>query len=122
MLLFGTPFNIFDGGSIQKRFMSLLEIGYARRSLYGYGLEDASVELQLSSSELYDLRANPQKRQDIRTWRQHFAAMADLGKMNWTVDVPRDVSEMFIRYEQFCKLRAEEFSRYDTVEKSEMAP
>ena len=35
MLLFGTPVKLFDGGQTEDQFYSFLEIGYARRCLFG---------------------------------------------------------------------------------------
>lgn len=39
MLLFGTPSKLLDGANVEASFMELLNMGYARRCLFGYSTE-----------------------------------------------------------------------------------
>lgn len=43
MLLFGTPVKLFDGGQTEDQFYSFLEIGYARRCLFGIGHNEKNL-------------------------------------------------------------------------------
>lgn len=120
MLAFGTPDSVFDAGSTEKRFMSLLEAGNGRRNFYGWGDEEDENNFFVDPTQIYDRRANPQNVQALQQWRNHFAGLADTSKIHWTLDMPQDASEELIRYEQFCKYRASLMPRYDTVERAEM--
>ena len=51
MLLFGTPSKLMDGGRTEELFMELLEMGYARRSLFGY-VKSAQKKTDLTPEEI----------------------------------------------------------------------
>ena len=54
MMLYGTPSKLLNGGKTEEEFYSMLETGYARRCLFGYG-KHVHKPSNLSAQAVYDM-------------------------------------------------------------------
>ena len=120
MLLFGTPVRLLDSAAIEKKFISMLETGYARRCIFACGDLDTAMDIDLTAEEIYRRRIDPANHQALHVWRSHFASLADPDKLDWTVDVPDEVSIELISYQQWCNARAREMPDHHDIQKAEM--
>lgn len=119
MLLFGTPTRLFDGGSTEDHFYSLLDTGYARRSFFAYGNPIPASEDE-SPAEIYDNLVDQTDINRLNKWSTLFTDLADPAKNNWRISVPRSVSELLIAYQSNCKKRAKVMPEFEVIRHAEM--
>lgn len=126
MLLFGTPDKVFDGHSVEKAFHSFLEIGYARRCIFGEGnvssrIVESSDITEERAEAVYDSLANSVSSKTLETWSQHFYDLANPSMIDWTMDVPRDVGIRLMQYKMACESAADKMASHEAVPKAELA-
>lgn len=102
MLLFGTPSKLHDGGATEALFTSLLETGYARRSIFSLGHPNPAHK-GATVEEIYDALCDPAKSSQMQDWADHLASLADPSKYDWTIQVPREVGIELLRYKAHCE-------------------
>lgn len=56
----------------------------------------------------------------MATLANHFEQMADLSKLDWQIEVPRDVSIALIEYHSECKLKEKALPENETIQRTEM--
>lgn len=129
MLLFGTPIKLLDSGPNEKKFISLLQTGYARRCLFAWAddasigdsvLHDEDADFDAVLEEIYQRMTNPANAAAAFKWRQHFASLADPMKLNWTMTTSKPVDKLVISYKLFCEQRVKEMSEFDSIRRAEM--
>lgn len=121
MLLFGTPVKLFDGGTTENEFYSFLEIGYARRCLFGVGHNDKKAYHSMTPKEIFDLLVQPKNQQIIDKWSDKFTKLADKNKLNWTMDMPDDVAIKLLEYKIECEKEADKLPEHQEIEKAELS-
>ncbi|MEQ1950908.1 hypothetical protein [Mesorhizobium sp. CN2-181] len=121
MLLFGTPTKLFDGNTTEKAFYGLLESGYARRCLFGYVKEKSRTSKGKSAEEIFKTLISPSNSQVILKWANRFENLADPSMVNWSMEVPDDVSIARIQYQMECEELADAMSEHEDIRKAEMA-
>jgi hypothetical protein len=107
MLLFGTPTKLFDGSSTESQFYSLLDTGYARRSLFGYGEQNRKAFHSMTPEEIYDREIAPDNSALVQKWATHFHQLADPSMFGWRMKVERQVAIQLQAYKMACELAAE---------------
>lgn len=117
--LFGTPDKLLDGAKIEEAFFSFLETGYARRSLFAFGKEEAIIEEE-DAEAIYDMLIDPQANQGLSKWATHFTALADPDRHNWLIELQRDEAIELVSYEVECKKRARMMPKFDVIRRAEM--
>lgn len=119
-LMFGTPSKLFDGGQTEEQFYTMLDIGYARRCLFGWG-EHKRHNNTMTPEEIFQQLVNPQNIGAIQKWRNHFTNLADATKYNMAISVPDDIAIEVLRYRADCERRSEEFADHEEIKKAEMS-
>jgi hypothetical protein len=119
MLLFGTPAKLFDGANTESEFLSMLETGYGRRCLFGWGIKSTTDD-GLSAKERYLQRINPANNASITKWSQIFYKLADPALFGWRMEVDEDVGIALIEYNDECKKLALAMSDHQEIQKAEM--
>lgn len=120
MLLFGTPAKLFDGGQTENEFYSMLETGYARRCLFGYGVKRLATTT-LTAEEIFEKLINPAHSASMAKWTDAFYKLADPALFNWKMEMSDDVSIELIEYKIDCERRAALMAEHDDVRKSEIS-
>ena len=120
MLLFGTPTRLFDGGSTEDHFYSLLDTGYARRSFFAYGTPIPASENE-TPAQIYDNLIDTTDINRLNKWSSLFTDLADPAKNNWRINVPRNVSELLIAYQSHCKKLAKAMPEFEVIRHAEMS-
>jgi hypothetical protein len=125
MLLFGTPSKLFDGGQTEDLFFALLDTGYARRPLFGWGTLESEVEDDLSPAErapkVYQNLINPKNNNLAAQWAAKFADLADPLKFGWKMTMDDDVSIKLIEYKLACEKTAFELPEHEEIRKAELS-
>ena len=121
MLLFGTPSKLLDGGTTEDQFYSFLEIGYARRCIFGFGSQEKKSFHSQSPEEIFEKLTQPQNGATIDKWAGEFAALADPARYGWTIEVEDDVAVELIRYKVSCEHAADQMPDHKEIQKAEIS-
>lgn len=116
---FGTPQNVFDGGSTEDAMRAFFDIGYARRSFFAYGDQPRTLGTK-TTDEIYNELMGANQTNIVSTLANHFESLADLSLANTVLPVGETASRFYIDYQLFCTRRAEKMNPYRPIEKVEM--
>lgn len=120
MLLFGTPSKLLDGGQTEDAFFSLLETGYARRCLFGYGKPNPEAFNTMSAEEIFKKLIEPDNIEHVTNWSSKFTSLADSTYWNWTMTMDDPVAIKLLEYKIHCEVIAREFAEFEDIKKAEM--
>ncbi len=120
MMLFGTPAKLFDGAETEKLFLEFLETGYARRCIFGYGLDNKS-NIGLTPEENYYAKINPVNRDSLNYWSNHFNTLADPSMFGWKMTVEDPVGIVLQTYKMECETLARSLPEHEEVKKAELS-
>lgn len=120
MLLFGTPSKLFDGGPTESEFYSFLDVGYARRCIFGYGHQHRKAHETMTPEEIFKLLTQPNNSAMINKWSTQFHKLADPAMFGWKMKVEDDVAVELLRYKIDCEKRAEALKEHEEIQKAEM--
>ncbi|HCJ6328424.1 DUF3987 domain-containing protein [Acinetobacter baumannii] len=119
LLLFGSPQKLLDGGQTEQLLMELLEMGYARRCLFGY-IRNASKQAGLTAEQLYDQLFNSSNEDYLEELSVHFEALADMVNINKQIRLPKDVCLLLLEYKLLCEQKSRDLNEAEAIRKSEM--
>lgn len=121
-LLFGTQDKIFDGSSTEDAFYSYLEIGYARRCLFGIGKTMKSKSYYtMSAADIYQQLIQPSNEATVTKWSQVFLGLANPANYNKQIDLPDDVGIELVQYRKDCEIAANKLPEYAGIKKAELS-
>jgi len=120
MLLFGTPAKVFDGAGIEKAFMNLLEIGYARRTLFGYTPKTETRTIESNAELLYQQIRSSNTQKNLENWSEHLCSLVDTKDHGKIISLHKDQALQLLEYRIQCEQNADRFSEFKSIEKSEM--
>lgn len=123
MLLFGTPVRLFDGDQTEDYFFNMLDTGYARRLLFGYGrMNQSEMSYAVKSvDELYNEKTNPKNAVNTLKLRDHFESLADISNYQFKAEMNDTVAKMLLSYEIYCRKNASVFTEFQEINKQEMS-
>lgn len=121
MLLFGTPVKLFDGGQTEDIFYSMLDIGYARRCIFGLNKNSSKSYHTLSAQQIYQNLTQPSNEQTISLWSNHFSFLALERNFNKDIIVDDDVAIKLLEYKIECERLADTYSEYDSIKRAELS-
>jgi hypothetical protein len=120
LMAFGTPTRLLNGGKTEEEFYALLDTGYARRCFFGY-TRNHQRKLDLTPDQILDQRINGNSDQFLEDMSDRLADLSDVSQANKVIQVDRDVTLLFITYEQDCIRRANLLGEHDELRKAELA-
>lgn len=121
MLLFGTPVRLFDGDSTEDFFYSLLDTGYARRCLFGYGLNnDKKAYYSQTAEEIYEALIEPKNKEITDKWNSYFTSLAQESVYNFRIELQKKEAIQLLEYRIECEKKADELSQYAEIQKAEL--
>lgn len=121
LLLFGTPSKLLDGAQTEDQFYSMLDTGYARRCLFGWGQQDRKAFHTQSASEIYQNLINPQNNASVLKWANLFTDLADPANFGWRMEVENDVGIRLMEYKIACEAAADKLQDHQEIKKAEMS-
>jgi len=121
MLLFGTPAKLFDGGQTEEQFYSMLEIGYARRCIFGMGVPPTKPTTAMTAAEVYARLLEPNNKHLTQKWSAHFHTLADPAMFGWEMSVEDDVAIKLIEYQMDCEEQAANFKDTSEIKAAELS-
>lgn len=121
MLLFGTPVKLFDGSIVEDQFYAFLEMGYARRCVFGQGVKGTRAYETKSAQEIFTDLINPKNDYLVQKWACKFEELADSSKMNFKIEVPDDVSIKLLEYRIACEKLADSLPDHEEIRKAELS-
>lgn len=119
-LLFGTPSKLLDGGTTEDQFYSFLEIGYARRCLFGYG-QHRRAGKELSPEEVFRRLTEKSNTDIIQKWSEHFQNLADPAFYNWKMTMEDEVAIKLLSYKIDCEAIADSLAEHEDIKKAELS-
>lgn len=121
MLLFGTPVKLFDGGTTEDFFYSMLDTGYARRCLFGYGLNnDKKAYYSQTAEEIYNALVEPKNKEITDKWNSYFTSLAQESMYNFRIELQKREAIQLLEYRIECEKKADELSQYAEIQKAEL--
>lgn len=120
MLLFGTPFKLLDGGSVEDEFFSFLGTGFSRRCLFAYGSHKRKED-NLDPKEMYFNLIKSAKSPIFTKWSNQFTNLADASKYGWQMTVEDDVGIMLLTYKLHCEEIADSLPDHKELRKAELS-
>ena len=121
MLLFGTPVKLLDGSATEDLFYSFLEIGFARRCLFGIGKINKKALYSMSASEIFARLTDPSNEAVVKKWSNHFTNLADPAKFNWEMGIDDATSIKLIEYKSECEMLADTLPEHEAIKKAELS-
>lgn len=97
MFLLGTPSKLFDGSQVEDQFYSFLDIGYARRCIFGHGQQHSRASETMTPAEIYAQLIQPNNAASVSKWANAFHKLADPSMYGWTMVVEDDVAISTLR-------------------------
>lgn len=120
MLAFGTPTRLLNGSKTEEEFMALLDTGYARRCFFGY-CRDHNRKLDLTPQEILDQRIQGNSDQFLQDFSDKLGDIADISNAHAILGVSKEVTLIFIEYEQNCIRKAQTYGDHDELRKAELS-
>lgn len=120
LLAFGTPSKLLDGGKTEELFIELLEMGYARRCIFGYTNQVHKKHTD-SIDELMEQLFNTDHDDTIESVRDQLTALADPDKANLKLTLTKDAVKLILSYKLHCEKLADELSEFESIRKAELA-
>lgn len=120
-LLFGTPSKLLDGGANEEHFYDFLDIGYARRCIFGHGQQSKRNTENLTVEELYDRLSNPANTQSINKWFAQFHRLADAAMYGWRIVLDDAVGIKLLEYKMACERAADQLKEHEEIRKAELS-
>lgn len=121
LLMFGTPAKLFDGDEVEKRFFELLDTGYARRCLFGFGTKIRSDEyFNKSPEEHFNNKIKHSSNDLIKSIYNKLASLADESFYNQKIIVPKEVSYRLISYRLDCERTAASLQTHEFIKRAEL--
>lgn len=122
MLLFGTPVKLFDGGITEDYFYSMLDTGYARRCLFGLGVNnDKKAYYTKTAEEIYEALIEPRNKEITSKWRDYFTSLAQREMCNWRIELQKEEAIELLKYRIECAKEADELDPYAEIQKAELS-
>lgn len=119
MMLYGTPFKLFDGAKIEGDFITYLGEGGARRCLFGF-TKGATIIRELTPEQIYDILTDTTSSDYIHQLSFKLAALANSINFNRELIMTKEVSIKLIEYHQYNLKRAENLPEYEEVRRTEL--
>lgn len=120
MMLFGTPAKLLNGGKEEQEFYSMLETGYARRSIFGYSRKDNARKIR-TPEEIYAALTDSSVDGTLQSISDQLGMLADYVNFDKVIAMSKDVSIEVIGYKQECELQADELPEHDEIRKAEIS-
>ena len=93
LMMFGTPAKLFDGSATEDNFYSLLDTGYARRCIFGVGVNNRNKAYYTQDAQtIYNKLTQPQNQQVIDKYCNLFLSLANAALYNMTIIIPESVN------------------------------
>ena len=119
LLAFGTPGKLFDGSQSEAAFHSLMDTGYARRAIFGWG-ERRDEDDDLSAEEIYDRMVAKQSSKTVSNLMKHFSSLADSYKLGFEMEMPRETGLYYMAYKIKNKERSKAIPPHEDIKAIEM--
>lgn len=121
MLLFGTPAKLLDGGPTEDQFYSFLDIGYARRCIFGVGHQDRKAFNTLTPTQIYENLIKKDNSVSVNKWANHFQKLADPAMYGWKMVVEDEVAIQLLAYKIQCEKLADTLADHEEIRKAELS-
>lgn len=119
LMAFGTPTKLLDGDKVEARLMELLDMGYARRSFFGYSKSSGKVHTS-SVDQVMNQYFNNTDDEYLQQLSNKFRRLAENYNANKAIHLPRDSARMLVAYKLDCEARGADYSESESIRKAEM--
>lgn len=119
MLLFGTPSKLLDGGKTEQQFFEMLEMGYARRCLFGFTNKNHKAQIQ-SVDDLMEQLFNDDHDDMLDDISEHFSSLADITYLNTELELPKDSIKLLLEYKLHCESISNTLTEFENIRKAEL--
>lgn len=119
MLLFGTPTKLLNGAKVEEEFISMLETGYARRSLFGMVGDDVK-SVDVTPEQMYARLASKDTNSFLDALSAWMYNLADMTKFGQNLTMHKDNEILLLTYRIHCERRAKAMAAHEEIPRAEM--
>lgn len=119
MLLFGTPTKLLNGAKIEDEFMTMLETGYARRSLFGMITDDVKGNT-VTAEQMYKRLSSKDSNDFLSSLGNWVYNLADISKFGQLLTMAEENEILLLTYRIYCEQRANAMAEHEEIRKAEM--
>lgn len=119
LLAFGTPSKLLDGAKTEELFHELLEMGYARRCIFGYA-DKTTKNTELSVDEAIKQMFNQDDNDYLEELNESLVELANPAYMNKSLSIHPDTLRLLVTYKLDCEKQSQQLSEIDVIKKSEL--
>jgi hypothetical protein len=120
LLMFGVPSALLDGAQTEESFMSMLDMGYARRCFFAY-VKKADKKARLTPEQVYAMRTDTNNQQALEELASRLDALADLINVNKRLVIDKGTYLELIAYQLHCEERADLLPEHEDIRRNELA-
>lgn len=120
MLLFGTPTKLLDGARTEELFYELLDMGYARRSFFGFSKESAK-DLEISAIDMVNNMFNQANTDFIADFAEQLELLAHEANLHKNIHIDKPELIELMKYRLHCERIASNLPEQQSIEKAEMS-
>lgn len=119
LLMFGTPTKLLDGSKTETLFNELLEMGYARRCLFGFSNSNTRNQIN-DVDELMAQLFNNNHDDTIARISSELTKLANPSYLNKILTITPEAIRLLLEYRIHCENQAREISEYEAIRKAEL--
>lgn len=122
MLLFGTPKMVFDGGRTESTFISDLTAGFARRTLFAWGLSSAK-DVKLSKAKIEEMYSRLTRASDMKVWdaiSKEVAQFLDKNFHHREILLTEQGEKILLNYKFACEQEAKTINEFADLLRTEL--
>lgn len=122
MLLFGTPKLVFDGGRTENAFVDILTTGFARRSLFAWGLSTAK-DAELSAQSINMMYSKLVAASDQEMWDKISDDILEFAKLEYhrkTIMLNEPEEKILLNYKLACEQEAKNMNEFADLLRTEL--
>lgn len=119
MLLFGTPNKLMDGGKTEEEMISFLEIGFARRCIFGYSLKSRKSTSQ-TAKQIFKTLTSKSADKYLQQVSHDMEKLADSVNFDNTLTMQEPVAIALFQYRLDCEERADQLPEHQEIQRAEL--
>lgn len=120
MMMFGTPSKLFNGGKVEDLYFEMLDSGFARRSIFGFGTASDKTTT-LTSAELYDRLVTNNSDAYLDELSDKLVLLADPAHFDKVLTMSRKEQELILEYKIQCEKQANKLGTHEEIRKAEVS-
>lgn len=119
LLMFGTPSKLLDGSKTEELFTELLDMGYARRCLFGFSTNHNRNQV-VTVEQLKKQLFNSDHDDDLEDISESLSKLADPDLVDKYLTLTDEAVDLLLEYRLHCEQLSSQLSEFESIRKAEL--